>query len=327
MRTNLPWDGLSVPASGYVWKKSAECEKHVFWWGKNSAAHPVLMFQLNQDHIPDFKNARPRVNGLDIDMVSVESGKHQGLIITLSKASDADLFHRLCLSLIQAAEGVETEAQAVQSVLNNLDRWREFLSAARRAVLSAEEIRGLYAELITINNLIDDYGRDPSEIVSAWQGPLGKSQDFQFPSGYLEVKSIGGTAGNRVKISSEHQLDVVGGFLYLAAVELFENQSSDAGTSLNDLARRTEARLEIETAKLFRDRLMVGGYIDRGEYDLPLFETGKTLVYKVDDGFPSIRASDLPQGVANVRYGLDLNSAQPFRVPKIMIWEDAANDR
>ena len=324
--TNLPWDSLTVPTSGYVWRKCAEATKHVFWWGKDENACPVLLFQLDQNHIPEFKNARPRVNGLDIDMVSVEAGKYQGLMVSLRKASDADLFHRLCLSVIQAAERVETERQAVQSVLNHLDRWREFMSVARRSILGAEEIRGLFAEVHTISSLIDDYGRDPAEIVSAWHGPLGKPQDFQFPLGYLEVKSVGGISGNGVKISSEQQLDVSDGTMYLLAVELFEGKHNGAGVSLNDLIRRTEARLEANTARLMRDRLLAAGYIERSEYDLPLFETGKTLTFEVGLGFPCIRASDLPHGVSNVRYTLDLNAVQMFRVPKVLMWEAQAND-
>lgn len=319
--TSLPWDTISKPELGYVWRKAPEGSRHAFWWGKDSNALPVLLFQLNNDHLEGFKNARPRVNGLDIDMVAVEGGRYQGLIISLNKASDADLFHRLCIAVIQAAEAVESETQAVQSVLNHLDRWREFLSTARRSLLSAEEIRGLFAELVTIRALIEEYGRVPSEIISGWQGPLDRPQDFQFTTGFVEVKAVGGTTGDRVKISSEFQLDVQDKPIFLTAVELFEDKNSTTGMSLIDLVKQTEERLDAETGRLFRDRLTVGGYIERDEYNLPIFVVGKIRFYHAADGFPSIVAGNLPYGVASVRYSLDLNTAQTFLISRLPIWE------
>ncbi|EGF89481.1 hypothetical protein ABI_38950 [Asticcacaulis biprosthecium C19] len=104
------------------------------------------------------------------------------------------------------------------------------------------------------------------------------------------------------------------------AVELFEDNGSESGMSLNDLVRRSEARFSDETARLFRDRLLAGGYVERKEYDLPLFETGRVRCYDVRDGFPAITRADVPQGVTRVRYILDLNVAQTFLVPKIPIW-------
>ncbi|MGO8112623.1 PD-(D/E)XK motif protein, partial [Rhizobium leguminosarum] len=102
-----------------------------------------------------------------------------------------DIFHSLCLLLISVAEAVETETQALASVVTHVERWPSFLAAARRDVLNPEEARGLHAELIVINLLIDSYGRSASEVVAAWEGPLGRPQDFHFADRFYFDVSVG----------------------------------------------------------------------------------------------------------------------------------------
>jgi len=280
-----------------------------------------LLFELSEDHTDLFKQKRPKVNGLAIDVVSLSDIAKQGLIISLTRPPDADIFYRLCVSIIRAADMAEMEAQAVISVLNHLDRWRDFLSNARRRFLSPDEIRGLFAELTIIRVLVEEYHLPPGDVIAAWQGPLKKPQDFEFAAGAVEVKATGGSKASTVQISSEMQLQVGTGPLFLVAVELFDGSADPSTTSLNDLAKEVEAVVRPDVARTFRDRLAIAGYAELPEYDFVRFTTGRVEVYRVSDDFPAIRGSNLSTGISRVRYDLDLNSARAFLVPRISIWD------
>jgi hypothetical protein len=317
----LPWDDLRTPASGYGWLRTDLSPKYRFWWGKAQNGCPVLLFEFGDSHADLFREKRPKVNGLSIDLVSLTDVTKHGLIISLVRPSDADIFYRLCLSIIRAADAANTEAQAVTSVLNHLDRWRDFLANARWRLLSPDEVRGLFAELSVMRILIEEYLQVPSNVVAAWQGPLRKPQDFKFSNGSIEVKAIGGAKAHTVQISSELQLQDGAAPLFLVAVELLDRNTDSSGKSLNDLVRSVETLVGEDIAKSLRDRLAIAGYAEVLEYDAPRFEVGHIEVYRVIDDFPAIRGSDLKSGISRVRYDLDLNSARAFLIPKISIWE------
>jgi len=320
MSDKLPWDEIKVPLTGYNWLRTDLSEKYRFWWGKSHNGWPVLLFELSGDHTEIFRKRRPKVKGLDIDIVSLTDNAKQGLIVSLIRPSDADIFYRLCLSIIRAAADADTEGQAVLSVLNHLDRWRDFLSNARKRLLSPDEIRGLFAELTMIRTFIQDYLLVREDVVTAWQGPLRKPQDFEFPQVAVEVKAFGGTKGNTVQISSEQQLQPTNVPLYLVAVELFDGGNDPAKTSLNGLAKEVEGLLGDGAARTFRDRLAIAGYAEVPEYDVIEFVTGRLETYHATDEFPAIKSSGIRTGISRVRYDLDLNSAREFLVPRIPVW-------
>jgi hypothetical protein len=171
-----------------------------------------------------------------------------------------------------------------------------------------------------IRTFVQDYLLAREDVVSAWQGPLRKPQDFEFAQVAVEVKAFGGTKGNTVQVSSEQQLQSTDVPLYLVAVELFDGGSDPAKISLNGLVREVEELLRDGAARTFRDRLSIAGYAEVPEYDVVEFVAGRLETYHVTEDFPAIRSSGLQNGISRVRYDLDLNSAREFRVPKIAVW-------
>jgi hypothetical protein len=320
MTDKLPWDEITVPSGGYNWLRTDLSAKYRFWWGRSSNGWPILLLELDENHTEIFRRQRPKVKGLDIDLVALTDRAKQGLIVSLQRPTDADIFYRLCTSIIYAASEAAVEGQAVLSVLNHLERWKDFLANARKRLLSVDEIRGLFAELTMIQTFVDEYQLDKEKVVSAWQGPLRKPQDFQFPEVAVEVKAFGSSHGTTVQISSEQQLQAVGTPLYLVAVELFDTSADSSSSSLNRLVRGVEGLLAGNAARTFRDRLAITDYADLPEYDLMEFAVGRIETYRVEDGFPAIRSADLPSGISKVRYDLDLNTARAFLVSRIPTW-------
>src|SRR3546814_15120322 len=85
--------------------------------------------------------------------------------------------------------------------------------------LSIEEVRGLFAEIVFLTELIDRQ-MSSSDAVEAWLGPERSHQDFIFGNTAVEVKSLSGAERSSVRISSEDQLESLNDALFLRVYRL-----------------------------------------------------------------------------------------------------------
>src|SRR3546814_17965452 len=76
-------------------------------------------------------------------------------------------------------------------------RWKTFLSG-RSQHLSIEEVRGLFAEIVFLTELIDRQ-MSSSDAVEAWLVPERSHQDFIFGNTAVEVKTLSGAAIGRAQ--------------------------------------------------------------------------------------------------------------------------------
>lgn len=111
--------------------------------------------------------------------------------------------------------------------------------------MPAEEVRGLFAEIVFLMELIDRQ-MSSGAAVEAWLGPERSHQDFMFGNTAVEVKSLSGAERSSVRISSEDQLESLNDALFLRVYRL---------SSLADAARSTVSQ---------RDRLCSAGTARRG---------------------------------------------------------------
>lgn len=173
--------------------------------------------------------------------------------------------------------------------------------------LTAEELRGLMAELLTIQSLIEG-GADVARVVEGWKAPDGAVRDFVFSSTHgLEVKSARPDSGT-ITISSVNQLDQDEPGLQLAVWPLVEvDDSSAEAVGLGDLLADIRERCLSEERALQRfdqavATLGLANYIraDRP----PSYSIGECRVFDVVDGFPRIRACEIPSQIRDVSYTL-----------------------
>jgi len=280
-----------------------------------------MLFELASDHTDIFRKRRPKVKGLAIDIVPLTDNAKQGLIVSLTRPADADIFFTAFVRVLfvpPANPMLKGRRFCRSSIISRGGATSCRMHAG--SCFHPTKFVGLFAELTMIRAFVEDYLLVRDDVVSAWQGPLRRPQDFEFPLAAVEVKSFGGTKGSTVQISSEQQLQSTNVPLYLVAVELFDGGSDPARTSLNGLAKEIEDLLGDSAARTFRDRLAIAGYAEVPEYDLIEFVTGRLETYHVTPAFPAIRSTALQAGISRVRYDLDLNSAREFLVPKIAVW-------
>lgn len=315
-----PWYEIKIPKVDYNVRQVDRKLSIPLHWGKDTEGRCLFVLELEGDHAAYFQKNRILVYGINVDLRQLDIDGSQGLILTLESHVDRDLFRGLCETLIDAVKDVEEPAVALAVVLSHIKRWKAFMAGRKKRVLSAEEIRGLFAELRFLQGLLESGGSD-REVISAWLGPDDAHHDFIFANAAVEIKALSGKERNSIRISSEDQLESVVDNLYLRVFRLGEMPDSDKAVSLNRQVRVIEERLSDGDAReLFSDKLASSGYVPLIDYDEPRFIVLGKTTYFVSGEFPKLVRSDLPEGVLKVKYDIELNKIEPFKCDNDIDW-------
>ena len=315
-----PWDEMKIPERDYTVRYVTAQGNVTLCWGKDVQGQCLFIVQLENDHKEQFRKNATTVNGIDVDLRQLPEPGKQGLILTLEKHVDRDLFHGLCQTLIRNLHGVSDPAAALGVALNHIRRWKAFLAGKRTRILSAEEVRGIFAELIFLRHLKEKHLTD-AQAVEAWCGPDRMHQDFIFGDTAVEVKSISGRDRSIVRVSSEDQLETVSEHLFLKVYRLTEAPDGTPAQSLNELV--SVAGHELSDADAIEDywrKLAIFGYVERREYDTPKFLVNCSNTYRVAEDFPRLVRSELADGVIDVKYNLQLEKISTFECKQNEIW-------
>ncbi|MFG1345476.1 PD-(D/E)XK motif protein [Xanthobacter autotrophicus DSM 431] len=266
---------------------------------------PCLIFDLPNPAA--FGDIDFEVGGMRCSRVLLDHG--QGLLLSLEDANKRDLFATICLDVIAYAEDTHG-ASTISAVLSRLEAWRAFLRAIGGG-MSRKELIGLIGELQVLRHLLDaDAG-----LLPAWRAPDDALHDFEHLGYALEVKTTLGP-GSRVTISGVDQLSDDGleclDFLH---VRLYE---SAQGETVDDMIERIVAVLPHDEAR----RQFSNALLRRGLSPFDRRPGGglKSLVqqitaYRVAEGFPRLLRKDVPPGVTEVTYALDLAYLQSLARP------------
>ena len=208
----------------------------------------------------------------------------------------------MCKTLISTLQNIPDSTVALSIAFSQIKRWKAFMAGGKKRVLSDEEIRGLFGELMFFQQLLG-YHKDEIDTVHSWEGPEGKHQDFIFNNVAVEIKTISGRERNSIKISSEDQLETLNDRLYLRLFRFTEIPDSDKAQSLNDLVGTIEKQFSDSAAlEKFQDKLAKAGYVMLDEYNSPQLVTTDERTYSVENAFPKIVRSNLSSGISKVRY-------------------------
>ncbi|MEZ5595764.1 MAG: PD-(D/E)XK motif protein [Pseudomonadales bacterium] len=323
MRTTMPsrpspWDGVPTPVADYTVVRVPNLRGVPIYWGRDISSQCLLIVELSGDHTDQLRSDGVTLNGIGVDMRPGDAPGRQGLVLTLARHVDIDLFQGLCETLIESLREVDDSATAMAVTLAQLKRWKAFLSG-RRTTMPPEQVRGLFAELQMMRSLYAAR-TTPPVAVDAWCGADRVQQDFIFGDEAIEVKSLSGRERNSVRISSEDQLESLTSSLYLAVCRLTEMPESDQSVSLNDLVRQVEGELgDAQALEEFARKLSAYGYAPLHDYDSPRFTVSDLKTYRVEDGFPRLVRSGIPNGIARLSYDIELETIQPFECSSVEI--------
>lgn len=311
--SNLPWDGIALPTDDLHVLLVADSGAVPAYWGKGSDGRLLFLIKLLGDHKELFLEETVSIQGIDVDLQTDTSPGYQRLVLSLDRQRDVDLFFALCNSLVGDLRLAVDAEEALKIVLSHLRRWKAFLANRNARLLSAEEIRGLFAELTFLQTLLSE-GLPQKAAVDAWVGPDRIQQDFVFRGRAVEVKSLFATDPSSVRISSEDQLESIEESLFLVTYRISEPPSPGIGNNLNGLVSNLREEIQDADAQAELERkLASAGYATLVDYDKPTLQVTGTAAYSVEQGFPRLVRSHLPIGIHRLSYQIQLESIVEYR--------------
>jgi hypothetical protein len=320
MPESSPWDGIAIPGTDFNVRQVPGETAVPCFWGRNTTGACLFVVELQGSHTDQFRDESVTVHGIEVDLRGGEPGQ-QRLVLTLEKQVDRDLFEGLCRTLVSALVHATDSASSLAVALAHIRRWKTFLSGHSQH-LSAEEVRGLFAELTFLQELMARWV-STAAAVDAWVGPERSHQDFIFGNTAVEIKSLSGTERSAVRISSEDQLESLNDELFLRIYRLSSLPNTKGAQSLNEIVSAIQTRLgEAEAVEAFDRKLVAQGYAPIPDYDGPRFVVSGLHSYRVRDGFPRLMRAQLPTGIHRVAYDVRLEAIAPFECDNAGVFGD-----
>lgn len=278
----------------------------------------LYIFETSKNaKFPEFKNFK--FKGLFIEIFEFE--KTNELHIYLLDNQLKDIFSLFIENIVEEISKSVTENEALIETSNVVLKWKKLFDKINFQGLTLERQKGLIGELLLFNSLLDeDYSID--KLLESWTGPDYNDKDFHFGSFGIEVK-LTSSKVPKVKISSERQLDsenLTRLYLVLYVVE----EVKDKGFSLNSIIDQIRVKINNNqnAIKFFNERLLLVGYFDE-DFDnyKRQYAFRKRNFYEVTSDFPRLVASDLPIGLFDTKYSIELSAIEQFLVSNESILE------
>lgn len=319
MSESSPWDDIAIPGADFNVRQVPGNHAVPCFWGRDTSGACLFVIEILGNHMVQFRKDAVSVNGIEVDLRGGNPGQ-QHLVLTLEKQVDRDLFEGLCRTLASALERATDSASSLAIAQTHIRRWKTFLSGRGGQRLSPQEVRGLFAELTFLLELMDNQV-SITAAVDAWLGPEKSHQDFIFGNTAVEIKSLSGTERSRVRISSEDQLESLNDGLFLRIYRLSNLPDANGARSLNKIVATVEERLDDAEAVVAFDRKLVAqGYAPLPDYDGPLFVVSEVHSYRVENDFPRLIRSRLSAGITEVAYNIELEAIAPYQCDNATIF-------
>jgi hypothetical protein len=229
--------------------------------------------------------------------------------VVAQPGTDTGVFCTLLADLIQYLPRSTTGPAA--ALVRRIRTWQRMLERGLATGLSSREQAGLFGELLALRELV--IPASGVEAVATWVGPLRAPQDFVAGATGLEVKTVSRREAGQCRIANEHQLDVAGLDDLLLVHQVV--RAGDEGVSLVELVDELRSDRSVAAQRaLFEERLLEAGWLDahRQQYQESRYSLISRRCFVVEDGFPRIIPTDIPPGVTNVSYMVDLGACMPY---------------
>ncbi|MEK4458143.1 PD-(D/E)XK motif protein [Paenibacillus sp. FSL R10-2748] len=289
---------------------------------KKSDGKHILFLQCTPEDVTK-GNKYPAWKGISIDFTGFDNVGMEGNYVRIeqNEESDDEVYFAVVDDLCSCLLGIE-RSHLRKELSSALERWSRFFSFRGSIKLSQEEQIGLYGELWMIRSMLqNDIGM---QTIGFWKGPYQNVFDFSLQNMGVEIKTTASKMPYKVYISNEVQLSdrLAGGTLVLGFIAVQPNDSS--GETLRDVIKSIEEYINKDEAVygLFRDKIFGSGlgnpYIDS--------YTTKYIVkeyafFNVQEGFPRILSEDMPIGLGDISYSLDIGACFDYKMDELQFWQ------
>lgn len=233
------------------------------------------------------------------------------------------LFLKLVEYVLERTSLAEDAADAHRLLPLAVEEFSKFFRR-RPGRLSEEEIRGLTAELLLIQRMLE--GEIPArDVFHAWGGPFGGVHDFVLGNGQsIEVKSTH-QPPLEVRISTPEQTTPTPAGLDLMVLPLQRVTADTMGcvsfSGLVSEVAQIAAQSSVGCLDLW-ESAMRSLALDQADqyYNSWHFLPGIWQGYEVRNGFPSIDLANVPRGVVKVAFSLQLAALAEFAMHRDPNW-------
>jgi hypothetical protein len=281
----------------------------------------ILYLQCNPEDVAKGYHY-PAWKGISIEFSGFDNADMKGCYIRIeqSQGSDDEVYFAVTDDLCCCLQDVES-TELHNKLSSAMERWKRFFSLRDNVKLSREEQMGLFGELWLLRNLLqNDVGL---QTISCWKGPYHEVFDFSLQNMSIEVKTSGTKLPYKAYISNEMQLNykLAGGTLVLCFIAVQSNDSS--GETLNDMVKYIEKHVKNDEIayNLFRDKVFGCGlgntYI---ESYTTRYIVKEHLFFNVEEGFPRIISENLPNGLGDISYSIEISTCAHYRMDEQAFW-------
>jgi hypothetical protein len=261
--------------------------------------------------LPELKNYRFK----GVEIFKVEVDLHIELNIYLIENELKDIFSLFVQNILEDIEHCLDESEAITITLNTVSKWKKLFDAVNFNGLSIEQQKGLIGELLFLKFLLNN-DKTSMIAINSWTSaePDLKSKDFALGTVGVEIKFTSAIQP-RIKVSNERQLDAENLselFLVLYSAEAVK----DGGISLNSIIEQVRnAILTNEERSIFNNQLQLIGYFDEDKlYYNKMYSLKSTYCFSITGEFPKIVKGNLPQGIYDTSYSIELSAVEKYLV-------------
>lgn len=281
---------------------------------KHPEKQKMLILRIKSKQFLQLENF-PELHALEIINCPLPGDPHEyeTIRLVLKDVSYFDLFCVLSDDIINATKKMENQEQMIKTFFSRLHAWINFLTKCGPTGLGKESARGLFGELWFLSEYL--LKNNLSTLINGWTGPKGTPQDFQFPETAVEVKTTIMKQPQKIKINSELQLDDRGiKQLFIFYLSILERKGD--GLTLPDIIAHIRIYLKDDSTllNLFNELLFISGYLDdhANYYSTTSYVIRNESFFLISEGFPRLIEKDLPSGVGDLKYSIDVSKCSKF---------------
>jgi hypothetical protein len=240
------------------------------------------------------------------------------VLIKLKDPEFQDLFDDFILSMYNCIHLIAEPEAACNEFITTFNRWSLFFEKFKGNKLSEEQIQGLFGELyILLKYLNEDSVSEVNNILGSWKGLYDLSNDFEFDSKNVEVKTKK-ESNIYVKISSEYQLEKIPNkdlelIVVSVKIELSEGRSlHDMIVEISDIIDKKHGDLYLLHHALSQKKLTIENLAEYNNY--------KYIITKTEsfdaghENFPRLNVSNINSEISSLKYKLRVTDLDEYLI-------------
>ena len=298
---------------GYRGFYSCECVDTYI--GMDGVGNEYLFIALSDEAAQAFET--PSLSGITFSLVENQhiDNKHKLLRVGMAPGMNLnEAFEAFTVTLVCRISLLKDDMEVIEEIYDLSKDYANFFKNDGKADLTPIEEQGLFGELLTLSEAVDQFG---DAAVDTWVGQDKNRHDFVFKhDNSIEVKTSLKQNRRVFVVSNDVQLSFTpGSKLFLKFMILEKNPSGRTiAEVINDIY---ENKISSQASKEAFDRKLLEGKVKRGEItSTTRFLSIENHYYEVGDEFPRFTLESIKHvspRIYDVKYKVDLDGLEEFR--------------